>query len=43
MRERVESIGGSFAIVSQQGRTQVLADIPGDAIRRFDQVERRAA
>jgi two-component system, NarL family, sensor kinase len=35
MRERVESIGGLFAIVSQPNRTQVVADIPSAAIRRF--------
>ncbi len=43
MRERVESIGGQFAIVSQPGQTQVVADIPAEAIRRFAPVERKAA
>jgi two-component system NarL family sensor kinase len=43
MRERVESIGGRFAIVSRPGQTQVLADIPADAIRRFQPVERKVA
>jgi two-component system NarL family sensor kinase len=43
MRERVESIGGHFAIVSRPGQTQVLADIPADAIRRFQPVERKVA
>ena len=36
MRERVESIGGSFSIVSRLGQTQVLADIPLQAIERFE-------
>jgi len=35
MRERVESIGGSFSIVSRPGQTQVLAEIPAQAIERF--------
>ena len=43
MRERVESIGGRFAIVSAPGRTQVLADIPVEAIRRFEPQHRKAA
>ena len=36
MRERVESIGGSFNIVSRAGQTQVLAEIPAQAIERFE-------
>ncbi|HMC16950.1 MAG TPA: cache domain-containing protein [Albitalea sp.] len=36
MRERVESIGGSFSIVSRLGQTQVLAEIPAQAIERFE-------
>jgi two-component system NarL family sensor kinase len=36
MRERVESIGGSFSIVSRPGQTQVLAEIPAQAIERFE-------
>jgi two-component system NarL family sensor kinase len=43
MRERVESIGGSFAIVSLPGCTQVLADIPAAAIQRFQPEQRKAA
>lgn len=35
MRERVESIGGSFSIASRPGRTAVLADLPADAIERL--------
>lgn len=35
MRERVESIGGSFSIHSHPGRTAVLADLPADAIERL--------
>lgn len=40
MRERVESIGGAFAIVSHPGQTQVVADIPSSAIRRFQPLQR---
>jgi two-component system NarL family sensor kinase len=40
MRERVESIGGSFSIVSREGRTEVLADIPTAAIERFQTLPR---
>ena len=36
MRERVESIGGQFTIVSRPGQTQVIADIPAFALQRFD-------
>ena len=35
MRERVESIGGSFTIDSRPGRTAVLADLPAFAIARL--------
>jgi two-component system NarL family sensor kinase len=42
MRERVESIGGAFAIVSHPGLTQVVADIPTSAIRRFQSPQREA-
>jgi two-component system, NarL family, sensor kinase len=35
MRERVESIGGSFSIDSRPGRTAVLADLPAEAIERL--------
>lgn len=35
MRERVESIGGSFSIDSRPGRTAVLADLPREAIERL--------
>lgn len=35
MRERVESIGGSFTIDSRPGRTAVLADLPGESIARL--------
>lgn len=35
MRERVESIGGSFSIESRPGRTAVLADLPAEAIERL--------
>lgn len=43
MRERVESIGGSFSIVSRPGRTAVLADLSMDAIERLRPAQRRAA
>jgi two-component system NarL family sensor kinase len=43
MRERVESIGGSFAIVSRPGLTQVLADIDAAAIARFQPLRSEAA
>ncbi|MBX3618574.1 MAG: cache domain-containing protein [Rhizobacter sp.] len=35
MRERVESIGGRFTIRSRSGRTEVIADVPAAAMRRF--------
>ena len=35
MRERVESIGGSFSIESRPGRTAVLADMTAAAIERL--------
>jgi two-component system NarL family sensor kinase len=41
MRERVESIGGSFSIVSRPGQTQVLAEIPAQAIERFEAPQRQ--
>ena len=37
MRERLASIGGSFAVHSRPGRTQVVADVPAAALRRFAQ------
>ena len=43
MRERVESIGGRFAIVSRPGSTQVLADIDAAAIARFQPLRSEAA
>ncbi|HJW10168.1 MAG TPA: cache domain-containing protein [Albitalea sp.] len=43
MRERVESIGGSFSIVSREGRTEVLAEIPQAAIERFQALPLEAA
>ena len=43
MRERVESIGGSFTIDSRPGRTAVLADLPRGAIDRLRPALRRAA
>jgi len=43
MRERVESIGGSFSIVSRRGRTEVLAELPMAAIERFHAPQREAA
>lgn len=43
MRERVESIGGKFAIVSRPGQTQVIADIPTHALERFDPQPRENA
>lgn len=43
MRERVESIGGSFSIDSRPGRTAVLADLPRAAIDRLRPELRKAA
>jgi len=43
MRERVESIGGSFSIVSRPGLTHVIADIPADAVLRFQKTAQREA
>jgi two-component system NarL family sensor kinase len=43
MRERVESIGGRFTIRSRSGRTDVVADVPGAAIRRLASPEPLAA
>lgn len=43
MRERVESIGGSFGIASAPGRTAVLADLPAAAIEHLRQAPRKAA
>lgn len=43
MRERVESIGGRFRVMSHSGRTQVVADVPAGALRRFQARQREAA
>ncbi len=43
MRERVESIGGSFSIASRPGRTAVLADLPNVAIARLHTPQKEAA
>ncbi len=43
MRERVESIGGSFTIDSRPGRTAVLADLPQRAIERLREPVQEAA
>lgn len=43
MRERVESIGGSFSIVSRPGRTDVLAELPAAAIERLRTPRQEAA
>ncbi|HNK19198.1 MAG TPA: ATP-binding protein, partial [Piscinibacter sp.] len=43
MRERVESIGGSFTIASRPGRTAVLADLPQRAIERLREPVQEAA
>lgn len=43
MRERVESIGGRFSVMSHSGRTQVVADVPAGALRRFQARQREAA
>jgi len=43
MRERVESIGGRFSIVSRPGLTHVIANIPAAAVQRFDTARREAA
>jgi len=43
MRERVESIGGSFSIASAPGRTAVLADLSAAAIERLKPALRKAA
>ena len=43
MRERVESIGGSFSIASRPGRTAVLADLPEAAIEGLREPPAEAA
>ncbi len=43
MRERVESIGGSFTIDSRPGRTAVLAELPLAAIERLRTPQQEAA
>jgi two-component system NarL family sensor kinase len=43
MRERVESIGGTFSIDSHPGRTAVLADLPRPAIERLRKPHAEAA
>ncbi|WP_341891572.1 cache domain-containing protein [Variovorax sp. YR752] len=43
MRERVESIGGTFTIDSRPGRTAVLAILPGEAIARLQPALQRHA
>lgn len=43
MRERVESIGGSFRVRSRPGRTEVVADVPATAIRRLSTPDPLAA
>lgn len=43
MRERVESIGGLFALHSRPGRTDVVADVPAAALRRFEHAGLQAA
>ncbi len=43
MRERVESIGGRFTIESQPGRTQLTAEVPAHALRRFQRAQEKAA
>jgi two-component system, NarL family, sensor kinase len=35
MRERLVSIGGSFAIYSRPGRTQLVAEVPAASLRQF--------
>ena len=43
MRERIESIGGRFAVRSRTGRTEVLAEVPAAAVRRFGLARQKAA
>lgn len=43
LRERVESIDGSFSVVSRPGHTAVRADLPRDAIERLRPAQRQAA
>ena len=43
MRDRVESVGGRFSIVSRSGRTEVLAEVPAAALHRFAQPQPVAA
>lgn len=43
MRERIESIGGRFAVRSRAGRTEVLAEVPAAAVRRFGLTRQKAA
>jgi two-component system NarL family sensor kinase len=35
MRERMVSVNGTLAVHSRAGRTQIVADVPGAALRRF--------
>lgn len=43
MRERLASIGGLFAIRSRTGRTDVVAEVPSAALRRFQQARLNTA
>ena len=43
MRDRAESVGGRLSIVSQPGRTAVLAEVPAAALHRFAQPQPLAA
>lgn len=43
LRERVETIGGSFSVESHPGRTEVRADLPGEALARFAPPRQEAA
>ncbi len=43
LRERVETIGGSFSVLSRPGRTELRADLPAEALARFAAPRREAA
>jgi two-component system NarL family sensor kinase len=42
VRERVESIGGTFQVFSRSGRTELRVDVPLEAIQGFNRATREA-
>lgn len=43
VRERVESIGGTFQVFSRSGRTELRVDVPLEAIQGFNRATRKAS